>query len=144
MFTNILLAVDGSEASLGAARVAGRLAGATGAAVRLLTVHDAPGPMLGEPAYSDALHHALAEADEHLVAAAAVVVEAGGPDPSRDRNVGHAADEILVAADTGGHDLIVLGNRGRGRIAGALLGSVSTAVASRAKVPVLIVPHHAA
>ena len=144
MITNILLAVDGSEESLGAARVAGRLAAATGATVRLLTVHDAPGLLRGEPEYSGKLHEALAEADAHLASAAAVIVEVDGPEPTRDRTTGSPAEEILAAARTGGHDLVVLGNRGRGRIAGALLGSVSTAVASRANIPVMIVPHHAA
>jgi len=38
----------------------------------------------------------------------------------------------------------VMGNRGRGRIAAALLGSVSTAVVSRASDPVLVVPYVAA
>jgi nucleotide-binding universal stress UspA family protein len=37
--------------------------------------------------------------------------------------------------------VIVLGARGLGRVQGMLLGSVSSAVASHAKRPVLIVPH---
>ena len=144
MFRNILLAVDGSETSLGAARAAARLATETGAAIRLLTVHDAPSAVLGEPGYSAALDRALDEAEAHLDAASAAIAEAGGPLPVRDRSAGHPAETILAAADAGGHDLIVLGNRGRGRIAGALLGSVSGAIASRARVPVLIIPHEVA
>ena len=45
---------------------------------------------------------------------------------------------ILDQAKKGQHDLIVMGSRGRGRIAGGLLGSVSAEVLHAAKVPVLI------
>lgn len=143
MFRKILLAVDGSEASLGAARAAGRLAAETGAEIRLLTIHDAPSAVLGEPGYSAVLNRALAEAEDHLATAAAAIVGVGGPEPARDKLTGHPAEAILTAADAGGHDLVVVGNRGRGRIAGALLGSVSSAIASRARIPVLIIPHDA-
>jgi nucleotide-binding universal stress UspA family protein len=144
MFKKILLAIDGSEASLGAARVAGMIGAETGAAIRLLTIYDTPAVVLGEPSYSESLDRSLEEADDHLHNATAVIVAAGAARPTRDKLTGNPAEVILATAEEGGHDLIVLGNRGRGRIAGALLGSVSTAVASRAKVPVLIIPHHAA
>lgn len=44
----------------------------------------------------------------------------------------------LVRASRGA-DLLVVGNRGRGRVAGALLGSVAFAVTSRAECPVVVV-----
>ena len=37
-------------------------------------------------------------------------------------------------------DLICLGARGRGRVSGALLGSVSTAVLHHSSVPVVVLP----
>jgi nucleotide-binding universal stress UspA family protein len=53
--------------------------------------------------------------------------------------VGDAADGILAYADSQHADLIVVGSRGRGSVAGTLLGSVSRSVLSRASRPVLIV-----
>ena len=53
---------------------------------------------------------------------------------------GHAAEEILKELDEGGHDLLVMGSRGRGRLASNVLGSVSAAVHFHSHVPVLTVP----
>lgn len=49
------------------------------------------------------------------------------------------AEAILDQAVTGHHDLIVVGSRGRGDAESFLLGSVSHAVLSHSRVPVLIV-----
>jgi universal stress protein A len=51
---------------------------------------------------------------------------------------GDPADEILKVAREELADLICLGARGRGRVAGALLGSVSTAVLHNSPVPVVV------
>jgi nucleotide-binding universal stress UspA family protein len=49
------------------------------------------------------------------------------------------AEAILDRATAGHHDLIVVGSRGRGDAGSFLLGSVSHAVLSHSRVPVLIV-----
>jgi nucleotide-binding universal stress UspA family protein len=49
------------------------------------------------------------------------------------------AEAILDRAAAGGHDLIVVGSRGRGDAGSFLLGSVSHAVLNHSRVPVLIV-----
>ncbi len=52
---------------------------------------------------------------------------------------GKPADQIIQVAEEEKFDLIVMGSRGRGKIKGLLLGSVSDRVADHAKCPVLIV-----
>jgi nucleotide-binding universal stress UspA family protein len=54
-------------------------------------------------------------------------------------SVARTIDEIAQEIDAG---LVVCGQRGRGPIGSALLGSVSHALASHAKRPVLIAPQH--
>jgi nucleotide-binding universal stress UspA family protein len=57
--------------------------------------------------------------------------------------VGDPADEIVAYADSIDADAIVVGTRGHGGIAGALLGSVSQRVLCDARRPVLVVPRTA-
>ncbi|MGO9885560.1 MAG: universal stress protein [Solirubrobacteraceae bacterium] len=54
-------------------------------------------------------------------------------------SVAKTIDEIAQEIDAG---LVVCGQRGRGAIGSALLGSVSHALAAHAKRPVLIAPQH--
>ncbi len=52
---------------------------------------------------------------------------------------GEPADELVAYADVIDADLIVVGSRGHGAIASALLGSVSRGVLREARRPVLVV-----
>ena len=53
---------------------------------------------------------------------------------------GYPPEEILNAADEEGCDVIVLGTHGKGFLAHAFLGSVSSAVLHRTRRPVFIIP----
>ncbi|MEG0923073.1 MAG: universal stress protein [Comamonas sp.] len=53
--------------------------------------------------------------------------------------VGHIAETIAAAADSGGYDLLIMGTRGHGALAKLVMGSVATQVLAQSKVPVLLI-----
>ena len=139
MFGKILLAVDGSDQSLHAATVAGNLARSEGStSLHVLTVYDGIPSFLGEEeqqrliaAHMKESETVLADALERIGKVKATVeteVLSGSP-----------AEAIIEAARDEAVDLVVMGSRGRGTLAGLLLGSQSHKVANHAVCPVLIV-----
>jgi nucleotide-binding universal stress UspA family protein len=52
---------------------------------------------------------------------------------------GHPGSEIVAQVQEGGHDLVVLGSRGRSRVTAGLLGSVVGDVHFATKVSLLVV-----
>lgn len=70
--------------------------------------------------------------------AASLAAEHGVP-VSFEVVAGIPADEIVAYADNHDVDLTVVGSRGRGAVASALLGSVSQAVVHESRRPVLVV-----
>jgi len=139
MFDNILLAVDGSEHALNAARTAAQLAQTMHSAVlRIVVIYDPIPPYLGEPNLQAAINARLSEAQEILQK----TVETVGNIPSEIHTElieGNAAEAIIDVARTRQNDLIVMGSRGLGRLAGLVLGSTSQKVVGLAHCPVLIV-----
>ena len=53
--------------------------------------------------------------------------------------VGHAGETICKVAESGKHDLVVMGSHGHGLFGNLVMGSVATQVLSHSKVPVLLV-----
>jgi nucleotide-binding universal stress UspA family protein len=137
MFRKILVGVDGSPHSQQAISMAVDLAQRYGASVCLLHAYPHVSDLLGTPQYEHLLA-ARTLIGENLLEAARTQV--GDVVPIETQLIeGPAAPAILRVAEEEGYDLLVVGSRGRGQVAGLLLGSVSSAIAQRALCPVLIV-----
>ncbi len=83
--------------------------------------------------------HELDDDDRVPLTEAAEIAARKGVDAKTELLVGNPADEIVAFGDTIDADLIVVGSRGHGAIASALLGSVSRAVLHESRRPVLVV-----
>lgn len=140
MFKTIIWATDGSEDADRALATALDLASDSGA--KLLVVH--ADERLGGRAGGVPL---MADEDELEVVLRSKVhglVEAGVDATFRvvrGTNRG-PADLVADAAKDAGADLIVVGTRGHGRVAGMLLGSVTQRLLHVAPCPVVAVPPH--
>jgi nucleotide-binding universal stress UspA family protein len=133
----ILVATDGSDNAEHAVAQAIELARANHAKLVVAYVRHAPLPLLGEPVYQRSLSRELREADE-TTAAAAEQARAAGVEAEIEIVEGSPATRILELARARDVDLIVVGSRGLGTLAGALLGSVSREVAHHGDRPVLV------
>ena len=139
MFGKILLAVDGSKHALHAANVAGDLARSMQSErVRVVVVYNHVPSYLGEPNMQAVIVARLQEANEILEAALRVLGEIPG-EIHTELIEGSPAEAILDMATIRQSELIVMGSRGMGTLAGLLLGSTSQKVVSHAPCPVLIV-----
>ena len=133
----ILIAVDGSEGAHAAVEEGLELAREVEANVIFLTVRPPLPHVLGAPFYAYVFTDDVRDADESL-RGAMEAADDYGVDAVSEILEGDAADEIVGFADNRGIDLIVIGSRGLGAFAGALLGSVSRAVVQHAHTPVLV------
>lgn len=138
MFDHILLAVDGSDHSLKAAKVAGDLARLSGGTLHIVTAFDELPRYLGEPNLSKAIAERTNNAEKILQAAVNEVGEIPG-DCESEYLEGSPAETILRDAETHNADVIVMGTRGRGEMRSLLLGSQSHKVLSEAACPVMLV-----
>lgn len=135
----VVVAYDGSPGSIAALTWAAMEAGSRRA--RLLVLH-ATDVELSELSGAAGLAAAVHQEGVRLAeegAARAVAVD-GGP-PREDVQVQAPAERpvrALVEASRGA-DLLVMGSRGRGSVAGALLGSVAFSVTAQAGCPVVVV-----
>ena len=138
MFKNILLGVDGSPHSMQAANVSGELARSLKADLRIVVVFEPIPTYLGESLLQQAILSRM-ETAEHVLQEALNVI---GKIPGQLETVmleGPAAEAILAAVSVHNNDLIIMGSRGLGKLAGLLLGSQSQKVVQHASCPVLIV-----
>ena len=144
----ILVGVDGSPPSLKAVDFAADLASKYNAELILLKVVGDRPPELDtaveEYARSEHMPAAAAEfvltmADNILDSARKEALAKGATQISVEPSFGDPAAQIIAAARDHQADLIVIGSRGHGRLAGLLLGSVAQKVVSLARCPVVVV-----
>ena len=134
----IVVGIDGSDNSKQALRWAAKQAGYTGASLDIVAAWEFP-TTYGWVALPDNEDYDFAGyAQKSLDEAAAEVFGGDVPASLSSRVVqGHAA-EVLVEASKGA-ELLVVGSRGYGGFADALLGSVSTYCVHHAHGPVTVV-----
>jgi nucleotide-binding universal stress UspA family protein len=139
----VLLATDGSEDARAAAAWLTQFPMPAGTSLRIVSAVSLPPSSIDVVPVRDFLQSLRDEA--HRVAEAARATLAGRV-PAAEVQVaeGDAREVILRAAEEWRADLIVLGARGLGTVAGFLLGSVSLGVARHARCSVLVVKGGAA
>jgi len=139
MFRRILLAVDGSDHAMRAAKVASDMAHCVKAVeLRVVVAYDPIPPYLGEPNLQGAINARLDDAQAILQKAVTAVGDVPG-EIHTELIEGDSAEAIIEVAKTRKSEVIVMGSRGLGRLAGLVLGSTSQKVVSHAPCPVLIV-----
>ena len=136
MYRNIVTAYDGSEGAKAALEVAARLAARDGASLTL--VNSVAGPAGIDPPISSKPNPEQVAEGRHVVERA---IEDLDPKLGASPWIasGPAGEAILAIAEEIGADLIVTGSRGRGRLARAVLGSVSSHLVHNAGCDVLVV-----
>lgn len=138
MFKKILIAVDGSDHSLKAAKIGGNIARSTDAEIFLVTAFDKLPDYLGEPYVQDAISERLGHAENIVEGAKTEIGDIPGK-LTTETIEGHPADVILSVAGTRKVDLIVMGTRGLGSVKSVLQGSQSQKVVAHSDCPVLLV-----
>jgi nucleotide-binding universal stress UspA family protein len=134
----VLLATDGSQDAHAATAWLAQFPLPSDAELRVVSAVHLPVAVLDVPPVHELHESLLAEAQRAAEAARATLA-------SRFRSAdvvvteGDARQVILHAAEAWRADLLVLGARGLGAIAGALLGSISLGVARHARCSVLVV-----
>lgn len=135
----VLLATDLSAHAVRAHDLVRGMALPEGSRVRVIHAIE---PITTVHLFAPAAMLTISEAAEHEARAEVAAVARTLARPSIESDavigLGRAADVILDEAATFKPDLLVVGSRGRGGIASAVLGSVSAELVDRATCPVLI------
>ncbi|MFE9816980.1 universal stress protein [Streptomyces sp. NBC_00236] len=135
MTRHVTVGVDGSPQSAAAARWAAREAGQRAVPLLLLHVEEAP----ISPETPRDFAQAEADRTESLLLDAADRVRSDHPglEVATAAKHGRAADELTSAANDA--EVMVLGSRALGRVAGFLAGSISLPVVATSRQPVILV-----
>ena len=144
MFEKILVAVDGSEDSESAIRLANKLI-AQGLGKTIVMIHVEPEFAVGT---TDVLWAAgktegrnieeIREIGEKLLEEACAILEPGSAKVLKEFMVGNPSNVICEYAKENKCDLVIMGSRGASPLKGLLMGSVCQKVLHYAPCPVLI------
>jgi nucleotide-binding universal stress UspA family protein len=138
----IVLATDGSPSAAEATLHAIELARALNAPIVAVAVEQVAVPSYGYYGYADLVTEMTkiekAHVDETLAQATAAATEAGVPCEAV-HATGSVAEEICIAAENRGAQMIVIGAHGWGSFRRLWHGSVSMTVLHEAHCPVLVV-----
>ena len=134
----LICGVDDSEAARRAAHVAAELSRQLGSRLVLVHVAEVAVPPAGAASAYAKLQGAAIEGAKRVLER--LKQDEGLEDAEEQVELGPPAQALLDAAASHGADMLVVGTRGRGPLAAAVLGSVSTDVVTRAPCPVVVVP----
>jgi nucleotide-binding universal stress UspA family protein len=139
MFRDILVAIDASATAARAFDRAGELALALNARLTVISVvpHVSSGAYRA-PVDIEALRKDVERETQKLIADAVDRLPEGLPITTVLKH-GDAGKRIVEQLEAGGYDLLVMGSRGRGRVASNLLGSVAAHVYFHSRVAMLVI-----
>jgi nucleotide-binding universal stress UspA family protein len=139
VFRSILVAVDGSETSGRALELAGELADAVNAKLTLIAVSpDVPGYAYRSGVDVGALEREAESETERILRESVEALPSDLPVTTVLKH-GNPGERIVEQLETGDHDLLAMGSRGRGRLTTNLFGSVGAYVHYHARVAMLVI-----
>jgi nucleotide-binding universal stress UspA family protein len=134
----VVIATDGSKSAEQAVVAGARVARTLETKALLVYVRPSIGP-LGEPYYQEKLSEQMAYA-RAAIDRAQSLARHESCEAEAEVLEGSPPEQVVELARARSAPLIVVGSRGLGAVAGALLGSVSSAIIHRTDRPVLVVP----
>lgn len=137
MFQKILVGYDGSKQSEKAFEIAAEIAIRFRASLRAVSIVRPP-----EPAAEGELVAVIDDAMDRFEEAFSLLRERAAERKlaiETEVLVGHPAEQLVIAAERHGADLIVMGRRGKSTFQRWMLGSISERVLRYAHCPVLVV-----
>jgi nucleotide-binding universal stress UspA family protein len=134
----IVIATDGSDGAWAAVEEGVELAAEVGSEVTFVTVRPRISALLGGRLYQQRLTEQLAQARAALEPAESAARRVG-IDCDSDILEGDPVECIAQAARGWRADLVVVGSRGHGAVASAVIGSVSRGLLTRSPAPVMVV-----
>jgi len=145
MFRNILVSIDGSAHADRALTEAIDLADAANAKLTILTAVTQPSPWAYVGSGGAAAQALNEELDREAKKMMGRAIDRLPEEMPVTKIVTHepVRAALLRRIEEAGHDLLVMGSRGRGTVKSAVLGSVSQYMLHRSPIPVLVVHAHA-